>query len=65
VLPSLILIAGVMILIYPFEAIAGTFTLLGTVSLFYGVNELISWYKFRPRKTELMQDEAEAVEVQR
>jgi uncharacterized membrane protein HdeD (DUF308 family) len=58
VLPVLILLAGVMILIYPFDAIASTFVLLGSVSLFYGVNELINWYKFRPEKVELQQDDA-------
>jgi uncharacterized membrane protein HdeD (DUF308 family) len=57
ILPALILLSGLMILIYPFEAVAGTFILLGVVSLFYGTNELISWYKFRPQKTKLLQDE--------
>ncbi|MDR2388426.1 MAG: DUF308 domain-containing protein [Tannerellaceae bacterium] len=57
VLPALILLAGVMLLIYPFKTVANTFVLLGTVSLFYGVYELISWYKFRPKKVEFPQDE--------
>lgn len=57
VLPALILLAGATILIYPFEAIANTFVLMGAVSLFYGLNELISWYKFRPRKVEVLPDE--------
>jgi uncharacterized membrane protein HdeD (DUF308 family) len=52
VLPALILIAGIIILVYPTGAIANTFVLLGCVSLFYGINELISWYKFRPKKAE-------------
>ncbi|MDR2119202.1 MAG: DUF308 domain-containing protein [Tannerellaceae bacterium] len=57
VLPALILIAGVCILLYPLEAVSGTFILLGAVSLFYGVNELISWYKFRPQKAEVLPDD--------
>jgi uncharacterized membrane protein HdeD (DUF308 family) len=60
VLPALILLAGVMILVYPFEAVANIFILLGVVSLFYGVNELISWYKFRPQKVKLAEDEYKA-----
>jgi uncharacterized membrane protein HdeD (DUF308 family) len=52
VIPALILLAGIMVLIYPLETIANTFILLGVISLFYGINELISWYKFRPKKVE-------------
>ncbi|MDR1357353.1 MAG: DUF308 domain-containing protein [Tannerellaceae bacterium] len=64
ILPALILIAGAVILVYPVETVANTFVLLGSVSLFYGVNELISWYKFRPKKAEpLSVEEVEAEEV--
>ncbi|MDR1556363.1 MAG: DUF308 domain-containing protein [Tannerellaceae bacterium] len=56
VFPALILLAGIMIQIYPSGAVANTFVLLGVVSLFYGLNELISWYKFRPGKAKLPQD---------
>jgi uncharacterized membrane protein HdeD (DUF308 family) len=60
VLPALILLAGILILLYPSEAMNNTFILLGVVSLFYGVNEMISWYKFRPKKIEPLQpDELE------
>jgi uncharacterized membrane protein HdeD (DUF308 family) len=57
ILPTLILLSGMMVLVYPFEAVASTFILLGVISLFYGANELISWYKFRPPKVKLLQDE--------
>jgi uncharacterized membrane protein HdeD (DUF308 family) len=52
VLPALILLAGILILAYPLKTVVNTFVLLGVVSLFYGLNELISWYKFRPKKAE-------------
>ncbi|MDR1646387.1 MAG: DUF308 domain-containing protein [Tannerellaceae bacterium] len=52
VLPALILVAGILILVYPLKTIVDTFVLLGAVSLFYGLNELVSWYKFRPKKAE-------------
>ncbi|MDR1937925.1 MAG: DUF308 domain-containing protein [Tannerellaceae bacterium] len=57
VLPALVLLAGILIFIHPFEAVVNTFVLLGAVSLFYGLNELISWYKFRPKKAELVPDD--------
>jgi uncharacterized membrane protein HdeD (DUF308 family) len=60
VLPALILAAGIALLVYPFEAVANTFVLLGAVSLFYGLSEGISWYKFRPQKAEVIHDEAVA-----
>lgn len=48
-MPTLILITGVMILAYPFEAVANTFIIFGVTSIFYGACELINWYKFRKR----------------
>ncbi|MDR1919787.1 MAG: DUF308 domain-containing protein [Tannerellaceae bacterium] len=61
-LPTLILLAGILILIRPFEAVVNTFILLGAVSLFYGLNELISWYKFRPKKAEVLPPDASVAE---
>lgn len=46
-MPTLILLTGVMILVYPFGAAASTFVLFGVAILFYGVFELINWYKFK------------------
>jgi uncharacterized membrane protein HdeD (DUF308 family) len=64
ILPALIMIAGTLILVYPVETIANTFVLLGSVSLFYGINEMISWYKFRPKKAEALPiEEVEAEEM--
>jgi uncharacterized membrane protein HdeD (DUF308 family) len=51
VLPSLILLAGVVILIQPVAMAANTLIIIGIVSWFYGIGELINWYKFRPAKT--------------
>ena len=49
ILPSLILLVGVMILVYPMDIMANTLTIFGVATLFYGANELINWYKFRKR----------------
>ena len=56
IIPSLILITGVMILAYPFGAAANTFVIFGVAcliygvaSIFYGACELINWYKFSKR----------------
>lgn len=49
VLPSLILLVGILILVYPMDVMANTLTVFGVATLFYGINELINWYKFRKR----------------
>lgn len=49
VLPSLILLVGILILVYPMDVMANTLTVFGVATLFYGFNELINWYKFRKR----------------
>lgn len=46
-LPTLILVTGVMILLYPFEVMANTLVLFGVAILLYGGCELINWYKFK------------------
>ena len=51
-MPTLVLITGVMILAYPFEAMANTFVIFGIASLFYGICEVINWYKFKKRISE-------------
>ena len=42
IIPSLILITGIMIL-------ANTFVIFGVACLIYGISELINWYKFSKR----------------
>lgn len=49
IMPALILLTGIMIIAYPFGAAANTFVIFGVASIFYGVIELINWYKFRQR----------------
>ncbi len=49
VLPSIIFLIGLLMLIYPMAVIANMLVLFGVSILFYGVNELINWYKFRKR----------------
>jgi uncharacterized membrane protein HdeD (DUF308 family) len=63
VIPALILLAGATVLLYPLETVVNTFMLLGVVSLFYGVNELIGRQKFRPVKAEILPDETVDAEV--
>lgn len=48
-MPALILTTGILILTYPFGTAANTFVIFGIASLFYGVCELINWYKFRKK----------------
>lgn len=49
IIPALILITGIMILAYPFEAAANTFVIFGVACLVYGISELINGYKFRQK----------------
>jgi uncharacterized membrane protein HdeD (DUF308 family) len=49
IIPTLILITGIMILAYPFSAATQTFTIFGAAILIYGCTELINWYKFRQK----------------
>ena len=42
IIPSLILITGIMILAYPFGAAANTFVIFGVACLIYGISELIN-----------------------
>lgn len=47
--PALILATGVAILAYPFETAANTFVIFGVASLFYGISELLNWFKFQKK----------------
>jgi len=49
VMLALILLTGIMIIAYPFGAAANTFVIFGVASIFYGVIELLNWYKFRQK----------------
>ena len=53
VLPSIIFLVGLLILIYPMAVIANTLVIFGIAILFYGVNEIINWYKFRKAADEV------------
>lgn len=50
ILPLLILITGITILAYPFDAAANTFVIFGVASIFYGAFELLNWYKFKQKE---------------
>ncbi len=52
IVPALILLAGILILAYPFEAAANTFIIFGIAAMVYGVSELVNSYRFRKRFTE-------------
>ena len=47
ILPTLILLTGVMIICNPAAIAANTFIIFGVAILIYGANELLNWYKFR------------------
>lgn len=49
VFPSLVLIAGVVVLVDPFATATGALMLFGVAILFYGVTGLINLIKFRKR----------------
>ncbi len=50
ILPTLILLAGIMIIWNPAAIAAYTFVIFGIAILVYGANELLNWYKFRKNK---------------
>lgn len=51
VFPLLILVTGLLILTYPFDAAENTVVIFGLATLIYGCIELLNWYKFRKRMT--------------
>lgn len=46
VFPSLIVLAGIFILAYPFATATTTFMVFGATSVVYGISELVNSYKF-------------------
>lgn len=50
ILPALISIAGMAIIFHPAETMEYTLILLGIVTLLYGINELINYYKLHTVK---------------
>lgn len=54
VVPSLVLLAGIVVLFNPTGAIRTTFLIIGITSMVYAVSELVNWIKFlrrRPKDT--------------
>jgi len=49
IIPSLILIAGILVLLNPFRTAETLFILIGVTSLVYGVMEFVHWLKFKRR----------------
>ncbi|MGL4518302.1 MAG: HdeD family acid-resistance protein [Phocaeicola sp.] len=48
--PILILVAGILVLVNPFEAATLPFTILGVSSLVYGLSSLVALYQFRKKE---------------
>ena len=46
-MPTIILILGIIILTYPFQIATNTFILLGATSICYGIFDLINWFRFK------------------
>jgi uncharacterized membrane protein HdeD (DUF308 family) len=47
IVPSLVLIAGILVLFNPFKTAETLFILIGVTCLVYGIMEFIHWLKFR------------------
>lgn len=47
--PAITLIAGLIILFNPMESIASMIMLFGIMAVFYGVNELFNYFRFKKR----------------
>ena len=64
VLPVLILLAGIVVLVNPFAAVAIPFVILGVSSTVYGITELFNIYRFRKKnsKTEVMIEDVTPIE---
>ena len=64
VLPVLILLAGIVVLVNPFAAVAIPFVILGVSSTVYGITELFKIYRFRKKnpKTEVMIEDVTPIE---
>ena len=64
VLPVLILLAGIVVLVNPFAAVAIPFIILGVSSTVYGITELFNIYRFRKKnpKTEVVIEDVIPVE---
>ena len=64
VLPVLILLAGIVVLVNPFAAVAIPFVILGVSSTVYGITELFNIYRFRKKnpKTEVVIEDVIPVE---
>ena len=57
VIPILILLAGLVVLVNPFAAVAIPFVILGVGSTVYGITELVNLYKFRKKEEEVKSTE--------
>ena len=64
VLPVLILLAGIVVLVNPFAAVAVPFIILGVSSTVYGITELFNIYRFRKKnpKTEVVIEDVTPIE---
>ena len=47
VFPSLILLAGLLVLFNPFRLSAGLIILCGAAAIFYGVTEMVNYFRFK------------------
>lgn len=67
VIPSLILIAGIIALFNPTGARNTAFTIIGISSLIYSLSELINWFKFMRRRPNVpvshLEDDVEDAEI--
>ena len=63
IVPSLVLLAGLVVLFNPFAAVSIPFLILGISCIVYGIAELINQIKFRKQESESKIEEKEIVDV--
>ncbi len=49
IVPALILIAGILVIVYPFDVASAAFMLIGITCIVYALSEMINGFKFRKR----------------
>lgn len=54
VIPSLLLITGIIVLLNPFDTASAVFIVFGIAIVAYGVSELVNWYRFRPQTAKVI-----------
>ncbi len=49
IIPVFVLVAGIIIVLNPFEVLNTTLKVLGIVSIIYALNDMLNWFKFKQK----------------